>query len=67
MQTQAAGGWWQCRTLVVTTADGTEYGFGGKVDNWQTYLTGALAARGRDVRGTVDGITIAPWPSCGPG
>ncbi len=54
-------GWWGFQTLVVTTAGGTEYGFSGKMGNWQAYLTSALAVHGREVRRTVEGITIMPW------
>jgi hypothetical protein len=59
-KSQGFGGLWGFRTLVVTTADGTEYGFRGRMDNWQTYLASALAARGREVRATPDGMTITP-------
>jgi hypothetical protein len=57
---EGIGGWWGFRTLVVTTADGTEYGFRGKMSNWQSYLTSALASRGRAVRGTIGGISVMP-------
>jgi hypothetical protein len=63
-KSQGITGWWGFQTLVVTTTDGTEYGFRGKMDNWQAYLTSALALRGREVRGTVEGITITPWKAC---
>jgi hypothetical protein len=64
VKTQAIGGWWELRTLLMTTADGTKYGFRGRMDNWPAYLISALAARGREVRGTVEGITITPWTAC---
>jgi hypothetical protein len=57
---EGIGGWWGFRTLVVTTADGTEYGFHGKMSSWQSYLTTALALRGRAVRGTIGGISVMP-------
>src|ERR1700757_824098 len=63
-QTRKPAGWagrWGVRILVVTTADGTEYGFRGQMGNWQAYLTSALAMRGRAVRRTAEGITIRPW------
>lgn len=61
LKSQGIGGWWEFQTLVVTTADGTEYGLRGRMDNWQSYLTSALAVRGREVRATAEGITIRPW------
>jgi hypothetical protein len=64
MKSLEFGGWWEFQTLVVTTADGTEYGFRGRTGNWQAYLTSALALRGREVRGTVESITIMPWKAC---
>ena len=57
-------GWWGFQTLVVTTAHGTEYGFRGGIGSWQAYLTSALALRGREVRGTVEGIAITPGTAC---
>ena len=51
------------RTLLVATVDGTEYGFRGKTDRLQAALTGALAARGSEVRVTPEGITITPQPT----
>jgi hypothetical protein len=57
---EGTGGWWGFRTLVVTTADGTEYGFRGKMSNWQLYLASALALRGRAVSGTIGGISVMP-------
>jgi hypothetical protein len=57
---QGIGGWWGFQTLVVTTADGAEYGFRGKMASWQAYLTSALALRGRTVRGTAGGISVLP-------
>src|ERR1700750_1877465 len=61
LKSQGIVGWWGFRTLAVTTADGTEYGFRGEMGNWQAYLTSALAMRGREVRRTAEGITIRPW------
>jgi hypothetical protein len=53
-------GRWGVRILVVTTADGAEYEFRGKLDNWQAHRAGALAARGHDVRVRAGGITVRP-------
>jgi hypothetical protein len=60
LKSQGIGGWWGFQTLIVTAADGTEYGFRGQMGNWQAYLTSALALRGRQVRGAAEGITIRP-------
>ena len=57
---EGIGGWWRFQTLLVTTADGMEYGFRGTLSNWQSYLTSALAERGRTVRGTLGGISVMP-------
>jgi hypothetical protein len=57
---EGIGGWWGFRTMVVTTADGMEYGFRGKMSNWPSYLTSALALRGRAVHGTTGGISVRP-------
>jgi hypothetical protein len=54
------GGWLSGRTLLVTTADGTEYGFRGKTDRLQADLASALTARGGEVRVTPQGITVTP-------
>lgn len=48
------------RSLVVTTADGTEYRFYGRLDTWQADLAAALTVRGRPVRVTPEGITVTP-------
>jgi hypothetical protein len=47
-------------TLVVTTADGTEYGFRGRVGSLQTEIAGALAGLGREVRATPLGLAVTP-------
>jgi hypothetical protein len=49
-------------TLVVTTADGTEYGFRGRVGSLQTEIAGALAGLGREVRATPLGLAVTPQP-----
>lgn len=63
-KSQGIAGWRGFQTLIVTTAGGTEYGFSGKMGNWQAYLTSALAVHGREVRRTVEGVTIMPWRAC---
>jgi hypothetical protein len=50
--------WLLGRVLVVTTADGTEHQFRGRLAGWQAALTGALTIRGYDVQDTPQGITV---------
>jgi hypothetical protein len=52
-------------TLVVTTADGTEYGFRvrGLSGSMQASLAAALTRLGREVRATTGGLTITPHPA----
>jgi len=47
-------------TLVVTTADGTEYGFCGRIGSLQTEIAGTLAGLGREVRATPLGLAVTP-------
>jgi hypothetical protein len=47
-------------TLVVTTADGTEYGFAGRTAYLQADVASALASQGRDVRATPLGLEVRP-------
>ena len=47
-------------TVVVTTADGTEYGFLGRTGYLQADIASALAERGRDVRATPLGLAVTP-------
>ena len=47
-------------TLVVTTADGTEYGFLGRTGYLQADIASALASQGRDVRATPLGLEVGP-------
>jgi hypothetical protein len=47
-------------TLVVTTTDGTEYGFAGKTGYLQADIASALAELGRDVRATPLGLEVMP-------
>ena len=56
------GGMVSIGTLVVTTADGTEYGFRvrGLSGSMQASLAAALTRLGREVRATTGGLTITP-------
>jgi hypothetical protein len=47
-------------TVVVTTADGTEYEFRGTMEKWQDHLSDALTARGCGVYPAIDGIMVTP-------
>jgi hypothetical protein len=53
-------GWFVTETLVVTTTDGTEYGFLGRTGYLQSYVASALAELGRDVRATPLGLEVMP-------
>jgi len=55
--------WATGEVLLVTTTDGSEYEFRGRIDGWQTALAGALTVRGRDVHVTPEGITVTPGPT----
>jgi hypothetical protein len=57
------GGWLGGQSLLVTTADGTEYRFGVKLDKWSADLASALTARGCEIRTTPQGMTVTPAPS----
>jgi hypothetical protein len=52
--------WLIGQTLLVTTADGTEHRFRGRLAGWQAALAGALTVSGRDVHVTPQGITVTP-------
>jgi len=60
-------GRWGVRILVVTTADGTEYGFRGTMEKWQGHLAPALTACGREVYEVHDAITVMPQVTTGEG
>ena len=49
-------------TLVVTTADGTEYGFRGRIGSLPAEIAGTLAGLGREVRATPLGLAVTPQP-----
>jgi hypothetical protein len=54
------GGWYVTETLVVTTADGTEYGFRGRTGQLQGEVASAIASHGREVRATPLGLAVTP-------
>jgi len=51
------GSLFRAETLVVTTADGTEYGFRGRT-GLQNDIASALAGLGREVRATTTGLAV---------
>jgi hypothetical protein len=61
-RTTRLNGMFAVETLVVTTADGTEYGFRGRIGSLQTEIAGALAGLGREVRATPLGLAVTPQP-----
>ena len=56
-------GWLGGQYLIVTTADGAQYGFGVKLDRWSADLANALTARGSEVRTTPQGMVVTPAPN----
>jgi hypothetical protein len=48
------------QSLLVTTADGTQYLFDVKADRWSAPLARGLAARGRKVVLTPEGLAVTP-------
>ena len=60
LQARKSKGWLGGQHLIVTTADGAEYGFGAKLDKWSADLTNALTAHGREVRTTPQGMAVTP-------
>jgi hypothetical protein len=54
------GGLFAVETMVVTTADGTEYGFRGRTGSLPAEIAGALADHGREVRATPLGLAVTP-------
>lgn len=44
----------------MTTQDGTEYRFYGRLDTWQADVAAALTVRGRPVQATPEGIAVTP-------
>ena len=60
-------GWLTGLALLVTTADGTEHEFRGRMAGWQAALADALTVRGRDVHAMPQGITVTPQALPGTG
>jgi hypothetical protein len=54
------GGLYAVETMVVTTADGTEYGFRGRIGSLPDEIAGAMASDGREVRATPLGLAVTP-------
>lgn len=54
------GDWFVTETLVVTTADVTQYTFTGRTSYVLADIAGAIASRGRDVRATPFGLEVTP-------
>jgi hypothetical protein len=54
------GGWFVTETLVVTTADGTEYGFRGRTSYLQAAIASEIASQGREVLATPLGLDVTP-------
>jgi hypothetical protein len=54
------GGLFAVETMVVTTADGTEYGFLGRTGSLAAEIAGAIASHGREVRATPLGLAVTP-------
>ena len=51
-------GWLSGQALLVTSADGAEYEFRGRLNGWQADLATALTVRGHEIRVTPEGITV---------
>lgn len=47
-------------TMVVTTADGTEYGFRGRIGSLPAEIAGEIASPGHEVRATPAGLAVTP-------
>ena len=63
LEARKSRGWLGGQNLIVTTADGAQYGFGVKLDKWSADLANALTARGREVHTTPQGMAVTPVPS----
>jgi hypothetical protein len=53
-------GMFAVETVVVTTADGTEYGFRGRTGSLPAEIAGVIASQGREVRATPLGLEVMP-------
>jgi len=63
LETRKSKGWLGGQQLIVTTADGAQYGFGVKLGKWSTDLANALTARGCETRATPQGMAATPAPN----
>lgn len=63
IETRKSKGWPASQHLIVTTAAGTEYGFGVKLDRWSADLADALTTGGREVRISSQGMVVTPAPN----
>lgn len=63
LETKKSKGWLGGQHLIVTTADGAQYGFGVKLDRWSADLANALAARGCEARTTPQGMAVTSAPN----
>jgi hypothetical protein len=57
------GGRFGYENVVVTTADGTEYGFRGRIGYLQADIASALSRAGYQVRTTPRGLAVTPHPA----
>ena len=53
-------GWLSGQALLVTTADGAEHEFRGRLNGWQADLATALTVRGHEILVTPESITVTP-------
>jgi hypothetical protein len=54
------GGLFATETMVVTTADGTEYGFRGRTGSLPAEIAASIASHGGEVRATPLGLAVTP-------
>jgi hypothetical protein len=59
-RSRGLGDWFVTETLVVTTADGTQYTFVGRTGNVLADIAGAIASHGLEVRATPAGLAVTP-------
>ena len=59
-RSEGLAGLFPTETVVVTMADGTEYGFFGRTGSLQADIASALAELGREVRATPQGLAVTP-------
>ena len=63
LETRKSKGWLGGQHLIVTTADGAQYGFGVKLDRWSADLANALTAHGCEARTTPQGMAVTSAPN----